>query len=115
MALADPQVVSTTPSISLDRISSEMGKFGNSDLTYELAVLHSRKGRARHVLKLTQRKISADPLLPSQNREYSQSVHFLIDHPIQGFTATEVSTFAAVFVDYARTAGLIAKLVQGQS
>jgi hypothetical protein len=115
MALADPQVVSVDPAISLDRISSEMGKFGNADLTYELSVAHSRKGRARHVLKLSQRKISADPLLPSQNREYSQSVHILIDHPIQGFTATEVVNLATVFVEYAATAGFLADLVQGQA
>lgn len=117
MALADPQSLPTTPSATdLDRVSSALGKFASSDTTRELTIEHSRASRSRHVVKLTQRKIAADPLLPSQNREYQQSVHIVIDHPIQGFTAQEIVDHAALFVEYLdTTAGLLADIVQGQS
>lgn len=115
MALADPQVLPSDPAVNLDRISVELGKFGNVDSTYQLEVNHSRKSRVRHVVKLTLRKISADPLLPSQNREYAASVHILLDSPIQGFTAAEQVALADVFVDYLGTAGLLADIVQGQA
>jgi hypothetical protein len=116
MALADPQSLPTTPTAtSLDRITTALGAFASADTTYELTVQHSRNSRTRHVVKLSQRKISADPLLPSQNREYTQSVHVVIDHPLSGFTASEVTSFVDVFVNYLKTAGLTAKIVQGQS
>lgn len=116
MALADPQVLPTSPSTTgLARVSTTLGRFASADSTYELTVDHSRNSRQRHVVKLTQRKISTDPLLPAQNREYQQSVHVVIDHPLSGFTATEVSAFAELFVDYLGTSGLAAALVQGQA
>jgi len=115
MALADPQSLPGTPVVPLARISAALGRFGSDDSTYELTVDHSRNSRARHTVKLTQRKISADPLLPSQNREYSQSIHIVIDHPKQGFSNTEVVALATRFLAYAQTAGLTASLVQGQA
>lgn len=117
MALADPQSLPTTPSATdLDRVSAVLGKFASADTTRELTVNHSRASRVRHVVKLTQRKIAADPLLPSQNREYQQSVHIVIDHPIQGFTAQEIVDHAALFVEYLdSTDGLLEDVVQGQS
>jgi hypothetical protein len=116
MALADPQSLPTTPAATpLDRISTALGSFASADTTYELSVQHSRNSRSRHVVKLTQRKISADPLLPTTNREYTQSVHVVIDHPLQGFTAAEVTSFSEIFVNYLDTAGLLADIVQGQA
>jgi hypothetical protein len=116
MALADPQSLPTTPAAtSLARIGAALGLFGSADLTYQLSVEHSTNSRSRHVVKLTQRKISADPLLPTQNREYTQSVHLVIDQPKSGFTAAETSALTEVFVNYMDDATLIGKLVQGQS
>jgi hypothetical protein len=115
MALADPQSIPGSPVISLARISTSLGSFGSDDSTYELSIDHSRNSRARHIVKLTQRKISADPLLPSQNREYSQSVHMVIDHPKQGFSNTEVTALAVRFAAYVSVAGFNASLVQGQA
>lgn len=115
MALVDPQVLPGTPTVSLPRISTSLGSFGSADSTYELSIDHSRNSRARHIVKLTQRKISADPLLPSQNREFSQSIHTVIDHPKQGFTNTEVTALGERFAAYVSTAGFIASIVQGQA
>lgn len=116
MALADPQSLPTTPSATnLARIGAALGQFGSADTTYTLSIDHSSNSRTRHVVKLTQRKISADPLLPTQNREYTQSVHMVIDQPKSGFTAAETSSLAEVFVNYMDSATLIASIVQGQS
>lgn len=115
MALADPQSLPGTPVIPLARISASLGKFGSDDSVYEMSVDHSRNTRARHTVKLTQRKISADPLLPSQNREYAQSIHIVIDHPKQGFTNAEVVALATRFIAYIGTTGLTTSLVQGQA
>jgi hypothetical protein len=115
MALLDPQVIPGTPELSLARISAALGNFGSDDSTYELTVQHSRNSRARHVVKLTQRKISADPLLPTQNREYTQSIHIVIDHPKQGFVNTEVNDLATRAIGYFGTAGLMADIIQGQA
>lgn len=115
MALADPQVLPADPVINLDRISTEMGRFGSSDATYELQLDHSRKARSRHLVRLTHRKISADPLLPSQNREYAVNVNLTIDHPNQGFSAAELTVLGELFVEYLSTAGLMADVIQGQA
>lgn len=117
MALADPQVLPGTPTIELDAVGSTVGTYRSDDLTYTLNVTHQRSGngRSRHIPKLTLVKIASDPLLPSQNREYSVSVHLVIDAPAQGFTATEIEALYDRFADYLQTAGLGLKLIQGQA
>lgn len=115
MALADPQVLPGTPTIDLNRISAALGVFASEDSVKELSISHSNGNRRRAVVKLTTRKISQDPLLPAQNREYQQSVHIVVDAPKSGFTNAEVVAAAEQFVDYLNTAGLLAKLVQGQA
>lgn len=115
MSLADPQVLPAPLSLDLNRIGSTLGEFGSADANYELTVSHSRNSRSRHMVKLSQRKVATDPLLPSVNKEYSQSVHVVIDHPRQGFSSTEIVALTDVFVKYLSTVGLTTKLVQGQA
>lgn len=116
MALADPQTVPGAVPVVLNRVSSTLGNFGSSDLTHDLNVSHSRtSGRIRHVVKLSQRKIATDPLLPSTNRQYTQSVHIVIDTPLQGFAQVDTVALGAKFVAYLATAGLLDAVVQGQS
>lgn len=117
MALADPQSLPTDPATPLSRIGSEMGKFQSEDTTNDLLVTHSfpSNGRRRHVIRVGNRKIATDPLLPSQNREYSIACTFTIDHPAQGYSATEVAEFAEVVQTYLGTSGLLPAVVQGQA
>lgn len=118
MALSDPLSLPTTPTATnLNRISTVLGNFASSDTKYELKVDHSRGSRARHLVKLTSRKIATDPLLPSQNREYAQSVHLVIDHPIQGFSATEIKDLAKLFADFisSNSGDFLGAIVQGQA
>jgi len=115
MALADPQVLPGSPTINLDRVSSALGDFAESTGERELTVQHNKGNRIRHVVKLTLRKIAADPLLPAQNREFQQSVHVVIDQPLSGFTNDEVLANVTRFVNYLGTSGLLLKIIQGQS
>jgi len=116
MALADPQSLPTSPSATdLNRVSTVLGRFASADTSYELRVDHSNGSRNRHVVKLTQRKLAADPLLPSQNKVYDQSAHIVIDSPLQGFSAAETTALFALFVDYVDNAGLQVAVVQGQA
>lgn len=116
MALSDPLSLPTTPTATdLNRISTVLGNFASSDTKYELRVDHSRGSRARHLVKLTSRKIATDPLLPTQNREYAQSVHLVIDHPLQGFSATEIKDLAQLFVDFVDNGTFLGAIVQGQA
>jgi hypothetical protein len=41
-------------------------------------------------MRLTSSKISADALVPSQNTRSSLSVTLIVDHPVNGFTNTEI-------------------------
>lgn len=118
MALADPQSLPTTPSPTpLARVGAELGKFQSGDTTYDLLVTHAfpSNGRRRHVIRVGNRKISTDPLLPSQNREYSVACTFTIDHPAQGYSAAEVAAFAKLVQSYLGTSGLLDAAVQGQA
>lgn len=118
MALADPQSLPTEPDPTLlARVGAELGRFQSDDTTLDLLVTHSfpSNGRRRHVIRAGKRKIATDPLLPSQNREYSIACTFTIDHPAQGFSATEVAEFAGLIQEYLGTAGLIDAVVQGQA
>lgn len=120
MALADPQALPGTPVINLAAIGSTVGNYQSDDSAYNLTVTHTRSGttatsRVRHQPKLFLRKISADPMTLTQNKEYSMSVHLVIDAPVQGFTNVEQLALFDRFVDYVKTAGLGAKLIQGQA
>lgn len=118
MALSDPLSLPTTPTATdLNRVSTVLGNFASSDTKYELKVDHSRGSRARHLVKLTSRKIATDPLLPTLNREYAQSVHLVIDHPIQGFSAAEIKGLAQLFVDFldSNSGAILGAIVQGQA
>jgi hypothetical protein len=115
MALADPQVIPGTPVLSLARVSVQLGNFGSADSTYELTIDHTSGTRARHLVKLTQRKIAADPFLTTQNREFAQSIHLLANAPKQGYTNTEVVALWDRFAAYIATGGLAAAIIAGQA
>lgn len=92
MAFADPQSVTINAvAQSLPRVSTEKdsGTFRKDDSNVELVVSHSYGRRTRRLLKLTHRKIAADPLLSGTNVQYSMSVSVVIDHPVVGYSVAE--------------------------
>jgi hypothetical protein len=93
MSFADPQSVTINAvPISLPRVSSGVssGSFSASDGNTKLLVSHAYGKRVRRTVRLDIRKIAADPYLTSTNVPYTMSAFLVVDHPLAGFTNTEL-------------------------
>lgn len=120
MSYADPQTVTigATP-YTLPRVASgqDSGAFGSNDGTVLLAVSHAYGKRIRRNIKVSQSKISADPLVPSQNVRSSMSVYMVVDHPVNGYTVAEVKAVVDAFTAYltASTGAKVTQLLGGEN
>jgi hypothetical protein len=120
MSYADPQTINSLGGFtSLPRTGAgpTSGSFSSSDGTVQLSVSHANGKRLRSQIRLTQSKVSADPLIPSQNVRNSMSAYVVIDRPVNGFTVTEAKAVADVLVAYltASTGARITQLLGGES
>lgn len=120
MAYTDPQSVTVSgTAISLPRTSSGVnsGAFTSADGLVQLTVSHAYGKRNRRQLKLTQSKISADPLVPSQNVRSSMSCYIVVDVPVNGFTVTEEKALVDAFTAYlsASTGARVTQLLGGEN
>lgn len=117
MALADPQSVTinavATP-LPRSGLSLDEGKFLSANGEVTLTVMHSRKNRSRHTVKLQKSSIVADPLVPSTNVNVSYSAHIVIDMPNNGVSLTEAGYIANALVAWATPAN-VAKVLGGES
>ncbi|DAD49952.1 TPA_asm: coat protein [ssRNA phage Gerhypos.4_8] len=120
MAFADPQSVTVSgTAISLPRTGSgeSSGTFTSADGLYQMVVSHAYGRRNRRVLKLTGSKISADPLVPSQNTRSSMSISLVCDVPVNGYTVAEEKAVVDALVAYlsASTGARVTQLLGGES
>lgn len=93
MALADPQAFTVGTLQSAPRIpgsSIDGGAFKTGDQQFTLSIAQVYGKRIRREVRLDQKKIVADPLFASQNREVASSVYLVVNHPPQGFSVTEL-------------------------
>jgi len=69
------------------------------------------------MLKLSQKKTSADPLLPSTNVQLLQSVWIVTDTPVQGFTVAESKALVDALTAYLTTStgARVTQLLGGES
>lgn len=114
MSFADPQSVTINAvAISMPRTASGVnsGGFTSADGLTTLAVAHAYGKRTRRAISLGSSKISADPLLPSQNVKFSSTWRLTCDAPVGGFTNTELKLQADGFLA-ALTASSGAKITQ---
>jgi hypothetical protein len=114
MSFADPQSVTINAvATSLPRTGSgaASGGFTSADGTVTMTISHAYGKRTRRVVRLNQSKVSADPLLPSQNVRSSQSVYLVVDVPVNGFTNTEIKYLVDALSGYL-AAGSGAKVTQ---
>lgn len=103
MAYADPQTVTINAIANqLNRVGSGdgFGAFRNSDGTVYMTVRHQNGKRYRRSIRLNLNKISADPFIPDRNVSSYASVYLVVDHPINGFTNTEVKQLVDGFTAY---------------
>jgi hypothetical protein len=115
---ADPQSVTVDGvAKSLPRVgvgpSSSVYSTADGNLRYTIS--HQNGRRNRRTVRLDFRKIAADPLLDGVSREYSMSAYLVIDHPTVGFNTTEVEKNTKALVDELAEAGLLAKVIGGES
>lgn len=94
MAFSDPQTVTVaTVAQTLNRTpvldGVAQGSFVKDDQSYKLEITQSKKGRTSHIVRLSARKIAADPLASANNVEYQMSVTLSVNAPNVGYTATE--------------------------
>lgn len=117
MALTDPQEV------TIDSVAQELprtgfgpssGAFTKADGNLKLEVSHTSNSRHRHLIKLSQKKVTTDPLVPSQNIAVAYSVHIVLDMPLNGVSVDELAELGAGLSDWATLANLT-EVVSGQS
>lgn len=92
MALADPQSVTTDSAKSLARVvTGDMSaSYLVSDGTLELFVSHQQpRGSRRTLVKLTQKKVSTDPLTDVKSEIQAQAYLTLV-RPNVGFSEAEL-------------------------
>lgn len=114
MSFADPQSVTVNAvPISMPRTSSGVnsGVFTSADGNSRLSVANAYGKRTRRTIRLDSSKVSADPMLPSQNVKLSNSVYLVVDAPVAGFTNTELKQYVDGFLA-ALTASSGAKITQ---
>lgn len=116
MSFADPQTVLAT---SLPRTGSGVssGSFSDSAGTYKLDVSHQYGRRNRRTIRLTHRKVAADPLIAAQNLEYSMSCYVVVDVPPVGYTVAEAKVIVDGLVAYltASTGARVTQLLGGEN
>jgi hypothetical protein len=82
-----------------------------------MTVSHQYGKRTRRQIKLTGSKITADPLVPSQNTRSSMSVYLVADVPVNGYTVAEQKIVVDALVAYltASTGARVTQLLGGEN
>lgn len=115
---SDPQSVTINAvPVSLPRVSVGDGKatYRSADGTVEMKISHllTSKNRSRHMVRLNQTVIAADPLT-SVNASCEAGIYIVIDEPEFGFTDTTLDYLVDALIAW-HTSGNIAKVLGGES
>ncbi len=117
MAFADPQSVTITAgAVSLPRtgFTANSGKFTSDDAEISLEISHSQGSRIRHLVRLADKQVVSNPLVPDQNIAVNMSAHIVIDMPRNGYTVAEIANLSAALTTWATEANLT-KVIAGES
>lgn len=120
MSFADPQSVTINAiPVSLPRTGAGTGtgQFTSADGTVVMTVSNSYGKRTRRMIRLDQTKVSADPLIPSQNIRSKQGCYLVVDSPVNGFTNTEIKYLVDSLTAYlaASSGAKVTQLLGGES
>lgn len=120
MSFADPQSLTVSGSaVSLPRTGAgnNSGSFQSADGVFQLSVASSYGKRTRRTIRVSLNKISADPLIPSQNLRSSMSCYMVVDHPVNGFSITEEKALVDALVAYlsASSGAKVTQLLGGEN
>ncbi len=120
---ADPMSVTPTggSAISMPRIPSgaTSGQFISSDGLTSLLIGHQTVsgGIKRHLYRIDQSKLAADPFVPTNSRYAKAYAYVVIGQPTFGYTAAECVALAGGTLSglTASTNALLTKMVGGES
>lgn len=120
MSFADPQSVTINAvAQSMPRVGAgaNAGTFRGNDGLHQLDVSHQYgKTRTRHMIKLTESKITTDPYNNAQNIAVGMTAYLVVDVPITGFSVAEQKLVVDGLVDYldASSGGKVTQLLGGE-
>lgn len=115
---ADPQTVTINAvGKTLARTDSGglSGTFASAADGLSMRVAHTKGARNRGSVTLKTSKISSDPFVPANNRNFEMSQTFSFVVPEVGFTVTEVKQQLQGLIDWLDVAANLDKLVNGES
>lgn len=120
MALSDPQSVTYDGApVSLPRISSQgrSTQYASADGSLVLDVSHKVvRNREQTLVKLQHSKVTSDPMIPTNNRPYDASVHFVINRPYNvGYSDAEMQLVLDALTGLAANATFKGKVLGGES
>ena len=108
---ADPQsitvnaVAQSLPAVSRGTDSSVYKK---DDGNYSLTISKARTGsRKRFAVRIDARKIAPDPLVASNNVEYTSTVILSMNMPFVGYTNTEIKDVVLALAAWATSANVL--------
>lgn len=118
--LSDPQSITlggTAVSLPRTAITANGASYVAPDSATRLEVLHTYGRRNRHMGRVRQDKIAADPLLSSTNRRLSATAGFYVDVPPEGYSIAEQVALLKSLTDAltASTMALATKILGGES
>lgn len=109
----DPQSVTiNSVATSLPRVATgpTSANYANPDGTVKMKLSHSDlPGRVRHLARLDQTKVAADPLT-AESEYKSLGVYIVVDEPTFGFTDTEIGYIVSALTAWLSPAN-VAKLL----
>lgn len=122
MSFSDPITITVNAvATDLDRqfqpIPGGPSLFGMADESFKAEISHQLvKGkRERHLFKVTQKAITANPFVPAENVENYASCYIVLDQPRQGFTDVDLQYLVQSVVDFiGNTAANRDKLINGE-
>lgn len=120
LAFSDPQTITVNAVAKvLNRVSTgtNTSRYQLDTGDYALTVAHTYGNRMRRSVRMDVRKLSADPLISSQNVERSMSVYTVFDLPIQGWTVAQAKLETDGYFAYlqASSGAIVTKILGGES
>lgn len=117
--LADPQSITIDgTAISLPRVLTGTREGLFADASTQISTESTAKnGRIRSVTRLTQTKVTSDPLVGATNIVVSDAISLTINRPTQGFSDDEVVKQITGFIAWltAGTNANLKKIVAGEN
>lgn len=91
--------------------------WSNADesLKVEISHLAAKKNRERHLCKLTQKAIAANPLVPAEFIENYTSVYMVVDNPKTGFTDANIQYLTSGLLAFLATVANRDRLINGEA